>query len=157
VRGEQPHPPLQAAGYIAHRDFTPIECLPDDCLLKHYPVDLPWKNGMPASALVTSSEPADTKKSRMNLPNSSSARRRQAGARRPDRRRQVRLHVPGADPAHARACLVAIADLSPAARANLARVGWKPAHQAGSSTPRSRRRTHVGDDWQALVRHRPST
>ena len=25
--------------YIAHRDFTPIECLPDDCLLKDYPVD----------------------------------------------------------------------------------------------------------------------
>jgi ectoine hydroxylase len=40
--------------YIAHRDFTPIECLPDDCLLKNYPVDLPWKNGMPASALQTS-------------------------------------------------------------------------------------------------------
>ena len=49
--------------YIAHRDFAAIECLPDDCLLKHYPVDLPWKNGMPGSALVTSSEPiADTKK-----------------------------------------------------------------------------------------------
>ena len=43
--------------YIAHRDFTPIECLPDDCLLKDYPVSLPWKDGMPASALVTSSEP----------------------------------------------------------------------------------------------------
>ena len=40
--------------YIAHRDFTPIECLPDDCLLKGYPVDLPWKNGMPASALKIS-------------------------------------------------------------------------------------------------------
>jgi ectoine hydroxylase len=40
--------------YIAHRDFTPIECLPDDCLLKDYAVDLPWKNGMPASALQTS-------------------------------------------------------------------------------------------------------
>jgi ectoine hydroxylase len=37
--------------YIAHRDFTPIECLPDDCLLKPYPVDLPWKDGVPASAL----------------------------------------------------------------------------------------------------------
>ena len=49
--------------YIAHRDFSAIECLPDDCLLKHYPVDLPWKNGMPGSALVTSSEPiADTRK-----------------------------------------------------------------------------------------------
>jgi ectoine hydroxylase len=42
--------------YIAHRDFTPIVCLPDDCLLKNHPVDLPWKDGMPASALVTSPE-----------------------------------------------------------------------------------------------------
>ena len=45
--------------FIAHRDFTPIDCLPDDCLLKDYPVELPWKQGMPASALVTSSEPFD--------------------------------------------------------------------------------------------------
>ena len=49
--------------FIAHRDFTPIDCLPDDCLLVDYPVAVPWKPGMPASALVTSSEPfADTKK-----------------------------------------------------------------------------------------------
>lgn len=40
--------------YIAHRDFTPIACLPDDCLLKPYPVDLPWAKGLPASALDTS-------------------------------------------------------------------------------------------------------
>ena len=40
--------------YIAHRDFTPIDCLSDDCLLKDYPVDLPWKDGVPASALQTS-------------------------------------------------------------------------------------------------------
>ncbi|MFN5348687.1 MAG: phytanoyl-CoA dioxygenase family protein [Polaromonas sp.] len=40
--------------YIAHRDFTPIDCLPDDCLVKDYPVDLPWKDGVPASALQTS-------------------------------------------------------------------------------------------------------
>ena len=40
--------------YIAHRNFTPIECLPDDCLVKDYPVDLPWKDGVPASALQTS-------------------------------------------------------------------------------------------------------
>ncbi len=40
--------------YIAHRDFTPIECLPDDCLLKDYPVDVPWKDGLPASAMQTS-------------------------------------------------------------------------------------------------------
>ena len=37
--------------YIAHRDFTPIACLPDDCLLKQYPVDLPWKDGTPEAAL----------------------------------------------------------------------------------------------------------
>ena len=48
--------------YIAHRDFAPIDCLPDDCLLKSYPVDLPWKNGLPASALQTSLEPIDTAK-----------------------------------------------------------------------------------------------
>jgi len=42
--------------YIAHRDFTPIDCLPDDCLIKDYPVDLPWANGMPASAMETSLE-----------------------------------------------------------------------------------------------------
>ena len=40
--------------YIAHRDFSPIECLPDDCLKVAYPVELPWKSGMPASALETS-------------------------------------------------------------------------------------------------------
>ena len=43
--------------YIAHRDFTPIECLPDDCLLRDYPVDLPWKDGVPQSAFVTTPEP----------------------------------------------------------------------------------------------------
>ena len=48
--------------YIAHRDFTPIRCLPDDCLRKPYPVDLPWAKGMPASALVTSSDPIDAVK-----------------------------------------------------------------------------------------------
>jgi ectoine hydroxylase len=38
-------------GYIAHRDFTPIQCLPDDCLLKDYDVPLPWRDGTPAAAL----------------------------------------------------------------------------------------------------------
>ena len=38
-------------GYIAHRDFTPIECLPDDCLLVDYPVPTPWKHGTPAAEL----------------------------------------------------------------------------------------------------------
>jgi len=40
--------------YIAHRDFTPIKCLPDDCLTKEYEVDLPWSNGVPNSAYETS-------------------------------------------------------------------------------------------------------
>ena len=42
--------------YIAHRDFTPISHLPDDCLLKSYPVSLPWQHGMPTSALRTALE-----------------------------------------------------------------------------------------------------
>ena len=42
--------------YIAHRDFRAIECLPDDALLKPYAVELPWKSGLPASALQTSLE-----------------------------------------------------------------------------------------------------
>ncbi len=37
--------------YIAHRDFTPLEMLPDDCLVKDYDVPLPWKDGTPAEAL----------------------------------------------------------------------------------------------------------
>jgi ectoine hydroxylase len=40
--------------YIAHRDFTPITCLPDDCLLREYDVTLPWKDGTPTSALQPS-------------------------------------------------------------------------------------------------------
>jgi ectoine hydroxylase len=43
--------------YIAHRDFAPIVCLGDDCLLRNDPVNLPWKDGLPASALQTSLEP----------------------------------------------------------------------------------------------------
>ena len=34
---------FQRPDYIAHRDFAPIRCLPDDCLLKDYPVELPWR------------------------------------------------------------------------------------------------------------------
>jgi ectoine hydroxylase len=48
---------FQRPEYIAHRDFTPIACLGDDCLLAQPPVPLPWAQGMPASALVTSPEP----------------------------------------------------------------------------------------------------
>ena len=45
--------------FIAHRDFAPIEMLPDDCLRQPYPVDVPWKNGLPESALQTSLEVID--------------------------------------------------------------------------------------------------
>ncbi|HYT86859.1 MAG TPA: Gfo/Idh/MocA family oxidoreductase, partial [Burkholderiales bacterium] len=52
--------------------------------------------------------------------------------------------------------LAGIADLSPAnARANLERVGWKPDSYGAASLDRAlkERRTHVSDDWQALVAH----
>ncbi len=52
--------------------------------------------------------------------------------------------------------LVGIADLSPDnARANLERVGWKPeAHAAATlDAALKERRTHVSEDWHALVVH----
>src|SRR6266568_1417401 len=52
--------------------------------------------------------------------------------------------------------LAGIADLSPAnARANLERVGWNPDSYGATSldTALKERRTHVSDDWQALVAH----
>jgi predicted homoserine dehydrogenase-like protein len=52
--------------------------------------------------------------------------------------------------------LVGIADLSPDnARANLARVGWKPERVQASSIEAAitHGTTHVSEDWQALVRH----
>ena len=52
--------------------------------------------------------------------------------------------------------LVGIADLSPdAARANLARVGWAPERSQATSLDAALRdgRTHIGDDWRALVCH----
>jgi len=52
--------------------------------------------------------------------------------------------------------LLGIADLNPAnARANLERTGWAPAHFAATSldTALKERRTHLGEDWRALVQH----
>jgi predicted homoserine dehydrogenase-like protein len=52
--------------------------------------------------------------------------------------------------------LAAIADLSPsAAKTNLARVGWEPQRMEAASIDEALRTgaTHIGDDWQALVRH----
>src|SRR6186713_1772048 len=52
--------------------------------------------------------------------------------------------------------LVGIADLSPAgARANLARVGWTAEQMQAASLDAALKEgtTHIGEDWQALVRH----
>jgi predicted homoserine dehydrogenase-like protein len=52
--------------------------------------------------------------------------------------------------------LVGIADLSPDnARTNLARVGWEAERLTASSLDDAVKKgtTHVGDDWQSLVRH----
>ena len=52
--------------------------------------------------------------------------------------------------------LVGIADLSPAAaRTNLERVGWEPQRTQAASLDAALKdgSTHVGEDWQALVRH----
>ena len=52
--------------------------------------------------------------------------------------------------------LAGIADLAPAAvHANLARVGWDPRRTQAASLDDALARgtTHVGEDWQALVRH----
>ncbi len=52
--------------------------------------------------------------------------------------------------------LVGIADLSPtAARANLARVGWAAERTKAASLDEAVKTgaTHIGEDWQALVRH----
>ena len=38
-------------GYIAGREFAPIECLPDDCLVQDYEVSLPWSDGIPTEEL----------------------------------------------------------------------------------------------------------
>ncbi|TSA12077.1 MAG: flagellar biosynthesis protein FlgA [Betaproteobacteria bacterium] len=52
--------------------------------------------------------------------------------------------------------LAGIADLAPAgARANLARVGWKPEQFGAASLDAAlaNGNTHLGDDWEALVSH----
>jgi predicted homoserine dehydrogenase-like protein len=52
--------------------------------------------------------------------------------------------------------VAAIADLAPAAaKANLARVGWKPERCGASSIDAAvaNGTTHVSDDWEALLRH----
>jgi len=52
--------------------------------------------------------------------------------------------------------LVGIADMNPAyAKANLERTGWAPEHFGATSLESAlkERRTHLGEDWRALVSH----
>ena len=74
---------------------------------------------------------------------------RQAGARRPDRRRQVRLDVPLAGAAHARACTSSRLPTCRAdARTRLARAAWagrRSSYAARRSTRRATRRHDLRD------------
>ena len=57
VRGQQPHPPLQAPRvHRPPRLHADRDACPTTACCKDYPVELPWKNGMPASALETSTD-----------------------------------------------------------------------------------------------------
>ncbi len=144
--------------YIAHRDFTAIDCLGDDCLLREDPVDLPWQHGLPASALRNLAG-AHRRGSRPHesLRKAATARRRRpADPRRPDRRRQVRLDVPGADPAHAGRAPDGhrrpVAGCG--ARATCSASAGR--HGAHGGAPRSTAalkdgNTHIGDDWRRCV------
>ena len=145
-------------GYIAHRDFTPIECLPDDCLLKHYDVPLPWKNGTPATSCM---QPRARACEDVALLEHESVR--QAAGTRQDKPLRVGLigagkfgsmylaQVPRTPGVH----LVGIADLAPDdAKANLARVGWQPERYGAASLDAALKNgtTHLGEDWQTLGR-----
>ena len=122
--------------YIAHRDFTPIECLPDDCLLRSYPVELPWKDGTPAAALQTVAG-AETRSARDEPLRGAAAARGagQAAAHRDHRRRQVRRHVPRASAEDARRSSRWASPTSRPGRRveNLVRVGWKPERCAAAT------------------------
>ena len=47
----EPHPPLQASRLHRASRLHADPLLPDDCLLKHYDVPLPWKDGTPPEEL----------------------------------------------------------------------------------------------------------
>lgn len=51
---------FERPAYIVHHDFTPVHCRPDDCLLKACPAALPWRAGLPASALQPPVEMLET-------------------------------------------------------------------------------------------------
>jgi ectoine hydroxylase len=145
--------------YIAHRDFTPIECLPTTACSRTIRWTCPGRTACrPAHCHLAGTHRLKCPEGRMNL---HSKLRQRAAEGRP-----VRVGLIGAGkfgsmylaqiPRTPGVHLVGIADLSPdGARANLARVGWSradPGRITGRRAVKSGQ-THIGDDWQALVRH----
>ena len=123
--------------YIAHRDFTPIECLPDDCLLQRLRgrAAVEGRHAGGRAATGARAEPAGVGR---HEPLRQAARARSAGqaaARRPDRRRQIRRDVSRAGAASTPGVhLVAASPTSsPAARARISRAS------AGSPSATRRR------------------
>jgi ectoine hydroxylase len=53
LRGVEPHPPLQAPGVHRASRLHADRHASDDCLLKDYDVQLPWKDGTPKTAFET--------------------------------------------------------------------------------------------------------
>ena len=142
--------------YIAHRDFTPSNACPTTACSGTIPWTCPGRTACRPAALQTTSVPFDRRR-RPHEPvrqTPAAPGRRQTGARRPDRRRQVRLHVPGADSAHPGVHLAGIADLSPEAAPPTSRRGLgnrpqpsgQPSMPSGEdqATPRQRRLAGAG-------------
>ena len=145
--------------YIAHRDFTPLEFLPDDCLLKDYDVPLPWKDGTPASALLDLPLVPGI---RINLSWKPHEPLLQAPAARLPTASRCAL-VSSARASSARctsprcraspACTSSASPISrPTARgANLARVGW-PAKQSAGPRRSTRRCAPAPRTWARIGR-----
>src|SRR6185437_5289509 len=80
----------------------------------------------------------------------------QARARRPDRGRKVRLHVPFPGAPHPGLQVLAVADLAPdRARAALARTGWAPDRYAARTLDEAAKSgaTCVTDDAMGAIAH----
>ena len=131
--------------YIAHRDFTPIEPLPDDCLHRRR-----GAHHRPAARPGGLRRPMNLHQTPARAPGG-----RQAPARRPDRRRQVRLDVPVAGAAHAghRAGRRRRPGAGPRAREAMTRrrlAGRRGSAPAASRRPRptARRARHRRRAWR---------
>ena len=137
VRGQQPHPPLQAPRVHRaprlHADRLPARRLPAEGLPGR-----PAVEGRHAAQRAAPPRPSPSTRSERRLDDEpvrqtpAARRRRPADAHRPDRRRQVRLDVPGADAAHARR--------APGRhRRPVARRARAPTSRAWAGTPSARR------------------